>query len=119
MSLTCTRRRLQRDPAISHSSTLLRDLGIRALPQVDVRHVLPSALGASIHAQCRVGELDLGLVRFDVPLLLRLVGDGLPASTALAELDALDWYNAHTTRVAPAVRVFGTITNLVSCLEVM
>lgn len=84
-ALTCTCRRLQCDSAIIHGSPLLRDLGCRALPQIDVRHIFPAALGPRVHAQCRISELDLGRVRLDVPLLLWFVGDSLPVQCGISK----------------------------------
>jgi hypothetical protein len=74
---TCPRRRFKRNPPISHRNPFLRHLSIRALSQVYIRHIFPRALGASVHAERRTRELDLGLVVLDVPVLFRLGGEGL------------------------------------------
>lgn len=80
---TCSCASFQGNSAISHSNPLLL-LIIGALAQVDVGHIFPAALGAGVHAECCVGELNAGLVGLDVPLLIGLVGDGLARGNTLA-----------------------------------
>jgi hypothetical protein len=72
LSLTCTRRRLKCNPSISHRDPLLRNLGVITIPEVDVGHVFPGRRWSCVHAERSIGELDLGLIGLDVPLLLGL-----------------------------------------------
>lgn len=116
--LTCAWRRLERNPAICHCNPFLRDFCVRAFAQVNIGHILPCALWSCVHTKCGVGELNFCLVALDVPLLLWLRGDGLTVERRLDMIVELE-ENTYTTSVLPFVRVFGTITYLVSCLEVI
>jgi hypothetical protein len=81
-------------------------------------------LGASVHAERAVCELDLGRPVLEVPLLLGLVVEGFAVEMERHKLgrvatQAAGGVATYTIVVLPLVRAFGTMTNLEFTLDVM
>jgi hypothetical protein len=86
--------------------------------------VVVLTLGAAVHAERAVCELDLGRPVLEVPLLLRRIVERFAVGvernkSGAVTTQAAEGVVTYTIVVLPLVRAFGTMTNLGFTLEVM